>query len=162
MTPEEAIRRAQEGGLDLVEVAGTATPPVCRIMDFSKYKYEQSKREREAKKHQRVIHIKELRMKPHIEEHDFQVKRRACEKFLIRGDKVKVTVVFRGREMSHMEVGRGLLDRLSAELTAVADVEKTPFLEGRFMTMIFTIKPGLKAKTENKKKEIVQKEKKEE
>ncbi len=142
-----------------MEVAGAATPPVCRIMDFSKYKYEQSKREREAKKHQRVIHIKELRMKPHIEEHDFQVKRRACEKFLIRGDKVKVTVVFRGREMSHMEVGRGILDRLSAELAAVADVEKTPFLEGRFMTMIFTIKPGLKAKAENKRKETAREEK---
>ena len=151
MTSEEAIRRAQEGGLDLVEVAGAAAPPVCRIMDFSKYKYEQSKREREAKKHQRVIHIKEIRMKPHIEEHDYQVKRRACEKFLSRGDKAKVTVVFRGREMSHQEMGRQLLTRLTSDLNSVADVEKTPFMEGRFMTMIFTVKPGLKVKIENKK-----------
>lgn len=152
MSPDEGVRRAQEAGLDLVEVASAASPPVCRIMDFSKYKYEQGKREREAKKHQRVIHLKEIRMKPHIEEHDYQVKRRACEKFLSRGDKAKVTVVFRGREMSHQEMGRQLLMRLTNDLGSTAQVEKVPFMEGRFLTMIFSPNPAAKAQTEKTEK----------
>ena len=150
MTADQGLKKAQEIGLDLVEVAPAANPPVCRIMDFSKYKYEQAKREREAKKHQKVIHIKELRIKPHIEEHDYQVKRRAAEKFLIRGDKVKVTVVFRGREMSHVTVGRALLDRFCNELGTVADVEKSAAMEGRFLTLFLTAKPGV-VKTTNEK-----------
>ena len=136
----EGIRLAREHHLDLVEVAPQSVPPVCRIMDYSKFKYELSKREREAKKHQHVMHLKEIKFKPHINEHDYQVKLAAARKFLERGDKTKITMVFRGREMAHMELGRRVVDRVLQDLTDLITVEKTPSLEGRFMTMVVSPK----------------------
>ena len=136
----EGIRLARERSLDLVEVAPQSVPPVCRIMDYSKFKYELSKREREAKKHQHVMHLKEIKFKPHINEHDYQVKLSAARKFLERGDKTKITMVFRGREMAHMELGRRVVDRVLQDLTDLITVEKTPSLEGRFMTMVVSPK----------------------
>jgi len=138
-TPE-ALKRAQEAGLDLVEVAPTAAPPVCRIMDYSKYKYEQEKREKEAKKKQKVVHMKEIRMGPKIGEHDYQFKLKALQEFLKRGDKVKVSMMFRGREMSHMDLGRKILDRLSSEISAIGEIEESPRLEGRIINMIIRAK----------------------
>lgn len=132
----DAIRQAKEEGYDLVEVAATAEPPVCRILDFSRYKYELEKQERTARKKQRVVHIKEVKFKPRIEEHDYQVKLGHIRKFLGRGDKAKVTLMFRGREMSHLDLGRRLLDRIVADLGAVGRVERTPLLEGRFLSII--------------------------
>ena len=136
----EGIRLARERGLDLVEVAPQSVPPVCRIMDYSKFKYELSKREREAKKRQHVMHLKEIKFKPHINEHDYQVKLSAAKKFLERGDKTKITMVYRGREMAHMELGRRVIDRVVQDLAEVSAIEKTPALEGRFMTMVMSPK----------------------
>ncbi|MDN5348112.1 MAG: translation initiation factor [Clostridia bacterium] len=140
MPLQEALRIAQEQGLDLVEVAPTARPPVCRIMDFGKYKYEQSKREREARKKQRVINIKEVKLRPGIEEHDFQIKVRNALRFLEDGDKVKVTVMFRGRELAHAHLGTRLCERLADQLADKASIEKPPKVEGRNMTMILAPK----------------------
>ena len=136
----EGLKLAKEKGLDLVEVAPTAKPPVCRIMDYSKYKYDQEKKERLSRKKQRVIHIKEIRLKPNIEEHDYQTKLRHLKRFLGRGDKTKVTLMFRGREMAHVAVGRQLMDRLMKDLSELAEVERAPMLEGRFMVMFLTPK----------------------
>lgn len=136
----EGLRLAKEKSFDLVEVAPKASPPVCRIMDFSKYKYDQEKKERLARKKQRVIHIKEIRIKPNIEEHDYQTKLRHLKKFLSRGDKAKITLMFRGREMAHVDVGRQLMDRLIKDLSELAEVEKPPILEGRFMVMFMAPK----------------------
>ena len=136
----EGVRLARERGLDLVEVAPQSVPPVCRIMDYSKFKYEISKREREAKKRQHVMHLKEIKFKPHINEHDYQTKLSAARKFLERGDKTKITMMFRGREMTHMDLGRRVIDRVVQDLAAVCAVEKTPTLEGRFMTMVLNPK----------------------
>ena len=138
-TPE-ALKRAEEAGLDLVEVAPTAAPPVCRIMDYSRYKYEQEKREKEARKKQKIIHIKEIRMGPKIGEHDYQFKLKALQEFLKRGDKVKVSMMFRGREMSHMDLGRKILDRLSSEISSIGEIEEMPRLEGRFINMVIRAK----------------------
>lgn len=137
MTPQDALRLAREQGCDLVEVAPQVTPPVCRIMDFNKFKYEQTKQEREAKKKHRIAKLKEVKFKPHIEDHDYGVKLQMLKRFLSRGDNAKVTMVFRGREMAHLDVGRRVLDRVTTDLTGVGRVERTPMLEGRFMTMVF-------------------------
>lgn len=126
--------------MDLVEVAPTARPPVCRIMDFGKYKYEQSKREREARKKQRIINIKEVKMRLNIEEHDFQVKARNAKRFLEDGDKVKVTIMFRGREISHADLGTNLCQRMANQLADLAAVERPPKIEGRNMVMILAPK----------------------
>ncbi|MBN3037848.1 MAG: translation initiation factor IF-3 [Candidatus Omnitrophica bacterium] len=133
---EDALKRAEELGLDLVEVAPTAKPPVCRIMDYSKYKYEQEKKEKQAKKHQKKVHIKEIKLRPKIGEHDYQVKLRYLQRFLSRGDKVKVTLSFRGREMAHQELGRRVLDRFVKDITNVGQVEKGPITEGRFINLV--------------------------
>jgi translation initiation factor IF-3 len=143
----EALRIAEERGLDLVEVAAQAKPPVCRIMDFGKYKYEMSKRDKEARKKQRVISIKEVKLRPGIEEHDFQVKMRNALRFLSDGDKVKVTLIFRGREIIHPEIGEKLLKRLAAEVEHVALVERLPKLEGRNMIMILAPRPEQERRT---------------
>lgn len=132
----DAIKAAEDAGLDLVEVAPTAAPPVCRIIDYSKYKYEQEKKEKEARKKQRVIHVKEVRMGPKIGEHDYQFKLRNLEDFLKRGNKVKVTMMFKGREMSHIDLGRRILDRLASDISAVGEVEEMPRLEGRILGMV--------------------------
>ena len=136
MSPREAAKVAAEKGLDLVEVAPTANPPVCRIMDYGKYKYEQSKKEREAKKNQRTITVKEVKLRPNIEDNDFQTKAKNAAKFLSGGDKVKVTIMFRGREITHPELGQELCERFAEELAGVAKVEKAAKVEGRNMIMI--------------------------
>ena len=127
---------AKEAELDLVEVANTAVPPVCRIMDFSKFKYDQEKKEKEARKKQKVIHLKEIKFHPFIDEHDYMVKFHALEKFLKQGDKAKITMVFRGREMNYVPTGRKVLERLSQEIASLGEVEKPPFMEGKMITMI--------------------------
>jgi len=127
---------ARERGVDLVEVAAQASPPVARLMDFGRYKYEQSKKERDAKKHQANVQLREVRMKPKIDEHDIDFKTRTAAKLLKGGDKVKVTVMFRGREITHPQIGKNLLDRVLKSLDEVAVMEKSALLEGRHMTMI--------------------------
>ena len=137
MNPVDAVKMAREQGLDLVEVAPQTSPPVCRIMDFNKFRYEEQRREREAKKKHHVAKLKEVKFKPHIEEHDYRVKLDMLKRFLMRGDQAKVTMVYRGRELAHTELGRRILDRLIEDLKALSRVERTPMLDGRFMTMVF-------------------------
>lgn len=142
MTPPQALQLAREQGLDLVEVAPTANPPVCRIMDFNKFRYEQARREREAKKKHRIAKLKEIKFKPHIETHDYHVKLQQLRRFLLRGDRVKVTLVFRGRELSHIELGQRVFDRLRADLQSLVRIERHQMLEGRFMTMVLAADPA--------------------
>jgi translation initiation factor IF-3 len=139
MPPSQALMIAEEKGLDLVEIAATATPPVCRIMNSGKFFYQQAKREGEARKHQKHIQVKEVKFRPKIDEHDFQFKKRNAERFLLDGNKVKSTVIFRGREMAHNEIGRRILNRLAAELTETANIEVPPRQEG--MTMVQILSP---------------------
>ncbi len=134
---KEAIKEAYELGLDLVVVSPNADPPVAKIMDFGKYKYEIQKKKSEARKKQTVIVVKEIKIRPGIEEHDYQVKMRAINRFLEEGDKVKLTLRFRGREMAHHELGSKILDRVQEDLDSIAKVEQFPKLEGRQMTMVF-------------------------
>jgi translation initiation factor IF-3 len=137
MSPIDATRIAKEQGLDLVEVAPLVAPPVCRILDYNKFRYDEQRRDREAKKKHHVAKLKEVKFKPRIEEHDYQVKLGMLKRFLMRGDQAKVTMVYRGREMTHTELGRRILDRLVGDLQSVSKVERTPILDGRFMTMVF-------------------------
>ena len=137
MVPADAIKMAKDLGLDLVEVAPQTSPPVCRIMDFNKFRYEEQRRDREAKKKHHVAKLKEVKFKPHIEEHDYSVKLNMLRKFLMRGDQAKVTMVYRGRELAHTELGRKILDRLIEDLKPISKVERNPALDGRFMTMVF-------------------------
>lgn len=130
----------------MVEVAGNATPPVCRIMDYSKYKYDQEKKEKEARKHQKVVHLKEIKMKPNIEEHDYQVKIHHLKEFLARGDKAKLTMTFRGREMSHMEIGKKVLERAMADLVEAGEIEQGPTREGRDIHINFIPKTASSVK----------------
>ena len=132
----QALTMAREAELDLVEVASTASPPVCRIMDFSKFKYDQAKKEKEARKKQKVIHIKEVKYHPFIEENDYQVKLHSLERFLKEGDKAKVTMVFRGREMNYVDKGKKVLERLAQDIAPLGEIEKAPFQEGKMITMI--------------------------
>ncbi len=132
----EAMRRAQEAGLDLVEVAANASPPVCKILDYGKYKYELQKKAAEARKKQKVIDVKEIKMRPSIDVHDYDVKMRQMKSFLGDGDKVKVTLRFRGREMAHQELAVKLLDRVTGDLKDLAKVEQFPRLEGKQMSMV--------------------------
>jgi translation initiation factor IF-3 len=136
----EAQTMAEEAGLDLVEISPNASPPVCKILDFGKFKYELQKKENEARKKQKVIEVKEIKLRPGIDEHDYQVKMRSVHRFLEEGDKVKVTMRFRGREMVHQELGMKVLDRVRAELDALAKVEQWPRLEGRQMIMVMAPK----------------------
>jgi translation initiation factor IF-3 len=136
----EALRIAAERELDLVEVAPEAVPPVCRIMDFGKFKYQQSRRAKDARKKQTIIQVKEVKMGPKTDAHDFQFKARHVRRFLEDGNKAKVTIRFRGREMAHTELGRKLLDRMSQDLTDIATIESFPKLEGRNLVMILTPK----------------------
>lgn len=137
----DALRMAGERGMDLVEVAPTARPAVCRILDYGKFKYETSKRERDARRKQKVVEIKEVKMRPNIEEHDFDVKSRNAERFLTDGDKVRATIMFRGREIVHAALARQLLDRLAERVQNLAVVERNPKVEGRNMIMILTPRP---------------------
>jgi translation initiation factor IF-3 len=136
MDPRDAIRMAEEVGLDLVEISPGATPPVCKIMDLGKFKYEQQKRAAEARKKQKIIEIKEVKFRPNIDTHDYDVKMRSVSKFLEEGDKVKVTLRFRGREMAHLELGRELLERISEDAKDLGKVESMPKMEGRQMIMV--------------------------
>ncbi|WP_132082096.1 translation initiation factor IF-3 [Anaerospora hongkongensis] len=140
MLLRDALRVAAEQQLDLVEVAPTAKPPVCRIMDFGKFKYEQQKRDKEVKKKQKTFTLKEVKLRPNIEDHDFEVKLKNALRFLEDGDKVKVTIMFRGRELSHPELGKQVLVRMAAEVKEVANVEREPKLEGKNMIMILSAK----------------------
>ena len=142
MTSMQANAIARERNLDLVEVSPMAIPPVCRLMDYGRFKYEQQKKENEARKRQKTSELKEIRMRPKTDDHDMAVKARKVEEFLGEGDKVKVAVVFRGREMAHPDLGRRLLDQMIADLKNVAAVERPPMMEGRMMSMILTRAPG--------------------
>jgi translation initiation factor IF-3 len=141
MPPPQALAIAKQKSLDLVEISPTANPPVSRIMDFGQYQYQEQKRAREAKKHQKVILVKEIKFRPKVDEHDYQFKKKHIERFLEEGDKVKATIFFRGREMSHPEIGRRILERLVEELADVAIAEAMPRLEGNQMHTILSRKP---------------------
>jgi len=136
----EAIQRAMEAGLDLVEIAPNADPPVCKILDFGKFKYEAQKKKNEARKKQKVIEVKEIKLRPSIDDHDYDVKMRSMTKFIDEGDKVKVTMRFRGRELAHQELGMNVLIRVRDDLEEVAKVEQMPRMEGRQMTMVISPK----------------------
>ncbi len=136
VTPREAMTMAEEAGLDLVEISPNANPPVCKIMDFGKFKYEQQKREAEARKKQKTIEIKEVKFRPGTDVHDYDVKMRNVVKFLENGDKVKVTLRFRGREMAHQDLGRNLLERVAEDIKEIGKVENMPKMEGRQMVMM--------------------------
>ncbi len=140
VTPSRAMQMAAEAGLDLVEISPTAVPPVCKIMDFGKFKYEQQKKEAEARKKQKIIEIKEIKFRPGTDTHDYDVKMRSVKKFLEEGDKVKITLRFRGREMAHQELGLELLKRVAADVETVAKIENMPKLEGRQMVMMIAPK----------------------
>ena len=131
-----ALDLAQEHHLDLVEIAPTANPPVCRIMDFSKFKYDQEKKERRIKKHQKIVHLKQIRLKPHIDENDYQIKLRQSIGFLDKKDKVKINMFYQGRELMHKELGREVLDRMVKDLSSYGQVEKSPMMEGRVMSVV--------------------------
>ena len=131
-----ALEMARDRGLDLVEVAPNAIPPVCRLMDYGKYRYEQSRKERDSRKHQTIVELKEVRIRPKIGDHDLETKGRNAAKFLDAGDKVKVSVLFRGREMAHPEIGKGLLDQFIELMRPHGSVEQAPKMEGRTMTII--------------------------
>lgn len=130
------MQLAEDAGLDLVEISPNASPPVCKIMDFGKYKYEQQKRESEARKKQKIIEVKEIKFRPGTDTHDYEVKMRNVYKFLENGDKVKITLRFRGREMAHLNLGRELLERVSEDVQEFGKVENMPKMEGRQMTMM--------------------------
>jgi len=137
---EEALAAAQERGLDLVEVAATARPPVVKIMDFGKFKFEEAKAARAAKKKQHIIHLKEIKVRPGIEEHDFEFKSRHAREFLIEGNKVKVTMMYRGRQIAHLELGKAVLDRFFGGLVDIGKIEQEAKLEGRNMVMVLAPK----------------------
>lgn len=136
----EGLAMAEEVGLDLVEVSPAAEPPVCKILDYGKFKYAEQKKKNEARKKQKVIEIKELKMRPGIEEHDYQTKMRSMFRFLDEGDKVKITIRFRGREMAHQDLGVRVLDRIQQDVGDIAKIEQTPRTEGRMMTMVIAPK----------------------
>jgi len=141
VTPtRDALRMAEEAGLDLVEISPNADPPVCKILDFGKWKYQEEKKKNAARKKQRVIEVKEIKLRPGIDDHDFEIKMRSVVRFLEEGDKVKVTLRFRGREMVHQELGAKVLDRVKEEMDAKAKVEQFPRLEGRQMVMVLAPK----------------------
>ena len=148
----EAREIARRQNLDLVEVAATAVPPVCRLLDYGKYKYEQAKKEREARRSQRVVLLREIRLRPRIDSHDFEAKTRSVKKLLEEGDKVKITVLFRGREIVHSELGLKLLHRMADSLQAEATVDKQPSMDGRRMIMILSPVSGQKVKTKEEVK----------
>ncbi len=137
---QKAVELANQNELDLVEVAPQAIPPVCRIIDFSKFKYDQEKKEREAKKHQKQGHLKEIRLKPNIDDHDYQVKVKQVVNFLQKKDKVKISMFFRGRQIEHIELGRKILDRFITDTQNNGQLEKEPRLEGRVMSFVMSAK----------------------
>ena len=153
MPLNQALEAARKHNLDLIEVAATAVPPVCRLLDYGKYKYEQTKREREARKSQKVLLLRELRLRPKIGNHDFEAKTRSARKLLDEGNKVKVTMLFRGREITHPEIGWKLLQRMTESLKEVASVERQPLMEGKRMSVILS--PAVPHKAKIKLKEEI-------
>ncbi len=160
MSAQEALEKAEEANLDLVKISPNAVPPVCKLMDYGKFKFEQTKREKEAKKNQRVVEIKEVRMSPSIDSNDFNVKLRNAQKFLADGNRVKVSIRFRGREMAHTEIGRDLLLKFAEQCADIAVMDKDPKLEGRFMSITLSVKqvkePKKQAKQEKTETEANQ------
>jgi len=148
---DQALEKAREYGLDLVEVAPTSRPPVCRILDYGKFKYELAKKDRLAKKKQHSFHLKEMRYRPKIDQHDFDFKTRHVREFLEAGSKVKAFVMFRGREMAHTEFGRKILDRVAEQLQDISVIENPPKLEGRTMSMVLSPKPEVLKKSRDAK-----------
>jgi len=144
----DALLLAEERGLDLVEVAPTAVPPVCRIMDYGKFRYEQTKKEREARKHQKQAELKEVRLKPKTDDHDLEVKAKQARRFLLGGDKVKFIVRFRGREMAHPDIGREMLEQMAEELRDVGTIEQRPLMEGRALSLLLAPSAKMKAQRE--------------
>ena len=142
MPPMRALDIARDRNLDLVEISPNAVPPVCKLMDYGKYKYEQAKKENEARKNQKTITLKEIRMRPRTDEHDVDVKTRKIQEFLAEGDRVRVSVQFRGAEMRHPDIGRKLLDEIAEVLKGSAVIERSPSMEGRMMSMIVSRAPG--------------------
>ena len=140
ISKQEGIDLAYEAGLDLVEISPNADPPVCKILDYGKFKYEAQKKANEARKNQKIIEVKEIKMRPGIDEHDYQVKMRSVKRFLGDGDRVKLTIRFRGREMAHQDLGMKVLDRVREDVTEEAKVEQFPKSEGRLMTMVIAPK----------------------
>jgi len=140
VSKEEGLEIALDAGLDLVEISPSADPPVCKVLDYGKHKYEAQKKANEARKKQKVIEVKEIKMRPGIDEHDYQVKMRSVQRFIGDGDKVKMTMRFRGREMAHQELGKKVLDRVRDDVDEVAKVEQFPKSEGRLMTMVIAPK----------------------
>ncbi len=144
MPIQDALALARERNVDLVEVAPTAVPPVCRLLDYGKFRYEQTKKEREARKNQKVVLLKEVRLTPKIDEHDLAFKTRTVQRFLESGDKVKVSVRFKGRELAHPQLGKQVLDQVAEKLKGIGALERTPLMEGRTMTVIIAPAPGLR------------------
>lgn len=146
LSAREALEKAEEAGMDLVKISPNAVPPVCKLMDYGKFKFEQTKREKEAKKNQHVVEVKEVRMSPSIDVNDFNVKLRNAQKFLGEGNRVKVTVRFRGREMAHTDIGRDLLVKFAEDCAEVAALDKEPKLEGRHMSIFLSPKTAKETK----------------
>lgn len=142
MPPSRALDIARERNLDIVEISPNALPPVCKLMDYGKYKYEQAKKENEARKNQKTITLKEIRMRPRTDDHDIDVKTRKIQEFLAEGDRVRVSVQFRGAEMRHPDIGRKMLDEIAEVLKGSAIIERNPMMEGRMMSMIVSRAPG--------------------
>ena len=150
MSAQDALEKAEEAGLDLVKISPNAVPPVCKLMDYGKFKFEQTKREKEARKNQHIVEVKEVRMSPSIDSNDFNVKLRNAQKFLADGNRVKVSIRFRGREMAHTEIGRDLLLKFAEQCADVAVVDKDPKLEGRFMSITLSVKQVKETKKQAK------------
>ena len=148
MSTRDALEKAMERGYDLVMVSPNANPPVCRIMDYGKYKYEQSKKARKAKKKQHVVHVKEVKMRPGIEQHDYEFKMNHARRFLEHNDKVKFSLIFRGREVTHLDIGQRVMERVAKDLEEIANVEVKPKREGHALIMIVAPKPGFVKKQE--------------
>ena len=132
-----ALDLAKEHGLDLVEISPTANPPVCRIMDFSKFKYDQEKKERRIKKNQKIVHLKQIRLKPHIDDNDYQIKLKQAVGFLNKKDKVKINMFYQGREMMHKELGQRIVEKMISDLTGYGQPEQSPMMEGRVLSVVF-------------------------
>ena len=155
---QDALKKAQDSGLDLVEVSGKSKPPVCRIMDYGQYKYQQAKKQKEAKKKQKQITVKEIKLRPRIEQHDYDFKLDHAKKFLDHGDKVRFILQFRGREMAHKDLGKVVMNRVIEDLNNFGQVEQAPRTEGRFMNMTLAPLPSAKKKKSKEEKEELDKE----
>jgi translation initiation factor IF-3 len=158
LSPKEAVRLAEQKGLDLLEIVPNVTPPVCKIIDFGKYKYEQQKKEKMQKKHQQVVHLKEVRFHPNTDIHDFEFKARHARNFIEEGHKVKATVVFKGREITYQEYGANILERLTERLSDIAKLDQPAHMEGKSMICIYMPDKTKKKETKNVKTEIKKEE----